>query len=165
VAATTAAPASPATPAAPASAPTPAVAAAPAPPPDRILFSDGFDYPEGLITNEYAHWNPTHPDALTSPAWATTSGSLFAQSGSGWTGVPDGCRTSSARSNPSTASDVFRLNSVRRDFGDVTVSLDLRNNHLTSSARTPPRAWDGVHIWLHYQSEYNLYYASVCQGV
>jgi hypothetical protein len=42
----------------------------------------------------------------------------------------------------------------------VRVGFDLRNLRLTSSDRTPPEDWDGVHVWLHYQSEFDLYYAS-----
>lgn len=142
--------------------PEPDAAPAPAPPPSSgsELFREEFNYPDGVITNEYATWNPTNADAKLSPVWEMTSGSLLAQSASGWTGVPDGCSTSSPGSEPCTASDVFRLNTVRGNFGDVTVSLDLRNNYLTSSSRTPAQNWDGVHVWLHYQSEYNLYYAS-----
>jgi hypothetical protein len=126
----------------------------------NALFADYFSYPDGLITNEFSKWNPSSPEATTSSVWEMTSGSLFAKSGMGWTGVPDGCSTSSAYSTPCTASDVFRLNTIEHDFGNVTVSLDLYNNYLTSSQRTPPEAWDGVHVWLHYKSEYNLYYAS-----
>lgn len=138
----------------------PAPAPAPAPGTGSALFREEFGYPEGLITNEYSTWNPTHADATISPVWEMTSGSLLAQSGTGWTGVPDGCSSSSPASEPCTASDVFRLNTKRQDFGNVTVSLDLRNNYLTSSSRTPAQNWDGVHVWLHYQSEYELYYAS-----
>lgn len=130
------------------------------PPSGSTLFLDRFEYPDGLITNEFALWNPTSPEARISPFWEMTAGSLFAQGGSGWTGVPDGCTDSSPDSDPCTASDVFRLNTTDYDFGNVTVSLDLRSNYLTSSALTPAVAWDGVHVWLHYQSEYNLYYAS-----
>jgi hypothetical protein len=151
----------------PAEAPTMLIAPAPTTPsqnsepaPGTILFQDRFEYPEGLITNEYSHWNPTSPEATLSPVWQMTSGSLFDQTGTAWTGIPDGCSTSSVNSTPCTASDVFRLNTAQRNFGDVTVSMDLRNNDLTSSSRTPPESWDGVHIWLHYQSEYKLYYAS-----
>lgn len=133
---------------------------APAPNPGSALFREEFDYPDGLITNEYSTWNPSHADASLSSTWEMTSGSLFAQNGSGWTGKPDGCSSSSPASEPCTASDVFRLNTKRHDFGNVTVSLDLRNNSLTSSSRTPEEAWDGIHVWLHYQSEYKLYYAS-----
>lgn len=125
-----------------------------------VLFHDRFEYPEGLIANEYSSWNPTSPYATTSPVWQMTSGSLFDQAGTGWTGVPDGCSTSSVYSEPCTASDVFRLNTAQNNFGNVTVSMDLFNNYLTYSERTPPENWDGVHIWLHYQSEYKLYYAS-----
>jgi hypothetical protein len=132
----------------------------PPPPAGGELFREEFSSPDGLITNEYATWNPDSTAATISPTWEMTSGSLFAQSATGWTGVPDGCSTSSATSSPCTASDVFRLNTIRHDFGNVTVSLDLRNNYLTSSSRTPAQNWDGVHVWLHYQSEYNLYYAS-----
>jgi hypothetical protein len=130
------------------------------PAPGTTLFQDNFEYPEGLITNEYSYWNPTSPDATLSPVWQMTSGSLFDQAGTGWTGIPDGCSTSSVYSEPCTASDVFRLNTAQNNFGNVTVSMDLFNNYLTYSERTPPENWDGVHIWLHYQSEYKLYYAS-----
>lgn len=135
-------------------------APAPAPAPGSALFREEFGYPDGLITNEYATWNATNANAKVSSIWEMTSGSLFAQNGSGWTGKPDGCSSSSPTSDPCTASDVFRLNTKRHDFGNVTVSLDLRENGLTSSSRTPAVDWDGVHIWLHYQSEYKLYYAS-----
>ena len=124
------------------------------------IFSDTFTAPDGLITNEYAHWNPTHSDAKISPRWEMTSGSLFEKDGTGWTGIPDGCASASPQSTPCTASDVFRMNSVSQAFGNVTVSLDLLNNGLTTSSRTPAVNWDGVHVWLRYQSEYNLYYAS-----
>jgi hypothetical protein len=130
------------------------------PPPVTPLFSDTFSGPNGLITNEYSYWNPDHGDATVSAVWAMTSGSLFEKDGTGWTGTPDGCSTSSPISSPCTASDVFRLNTVEQDFGNVTVSLDLLNNSLGSSSRTPSVDWDGVHVWLRYQSEYNLYYAS-----
>lgn len=126
-----------------------------------VLFQEPFNYPDGLITNEFSYWNQTSSQATPSSIWQMTSGSLFAQNGTGWTGIPDGCSTSSAYSTPCSASDVFRLNTAEHDFGNVTVSADLLNNSLTSSSRTPAENWDGVHIWLHYQSEYNLYYASV----
>jgi hypothetical protein len=124
------------------------------------LFSDSFDRPDGLITNEYATWNPNSPQAVKSADWQMTSGSLFAQGGAGSTGVPDGCSSASPSSSPCTASAVFRLNSARHDFGDVTVSTDLRVQRLVSTSRTPAVAWDGVHVWLRYQSEESLYYAS-----
>jgi hypothetical protein len=62
--------------------------------------------------------------------------------------------------NACNASDVFRLNTRAHHFGDVRVGFDLVNVRLTSSDRTPPEDRDGVHVWLHYQSEFELYYAS-----
>ncbi len=56
---------------------------------------------------------------------------------------------------------MFRLTTQRSDFGDVAVSLRLRNDGLSSTASTPPVDWDGIHVFLRYQSEYSLYYASV----
>lgn len=126
----------------------------------NLLFSDSFDRADGLITNEYATWNPNSSQAVKSADWQMTSGSLFAKGGAGWTGVPDGCSSASASGSPCTASAVFRLNTARRDFGDVTVSTALKVQKLVSTSRTPAVAWDGVHVWLRYQSEESLYYAS-----
>jgi len=124
------------------------------------LFADSFERPDGLITNEYATWNPNGASAVKSADWQMTSGSLFAKGGAGWTGVPDGCSSASASGSPCTASAVFRLNTARHDFGDVTVSTALKLQRLVSTSRTPAVAWDGVHVWLRYQSEESLYYAS-----
>lgn len=125
-----------------------------------MLFSDSFDRADGLITNEFATWNPNSSQAVKSADWQMTSGSLFAKGGAGWTGVPDGCFSASAGGSPCTASAVFRLNTARHDFGDVTVSTALKVQKLASTSRTPAVAWDGVHVWLRYQSEESLYYAS-----
>lgn len=124
------------------------------------LFVDAFDYPKGLITNEYAYWNASHPDAVHSPLWEMTSGSLFARSGAGWSGKPDG-KSPDADSSPYNDSAVFRLTTKRSDFGDVAVSFKLRNNSLTSTSRTPAVSWDGIHVFLRYQTQYSLYYASI----
>ncbi|HEY7259514.1 MAG TPA: hypothetical protein VH459_10610 [Gaiellales bacterium] len=130
--------------------------AAPAPA-GAALFHDAFTVRDGLLTNEYRYWNhlPSR-DAR----WQMTSGSLFARGRAGWTGHPDGCASASKRGRPCNASDVFRLNTRAHRFGNVTVGFDLKNLRLTSSDRTPPEDWDGVHVWLHYQSEFELYYAS-----
>jgi hypothetical protein len=89
-----------------------------------------------------------------------TSGSLFANGGAYWTGVPDVANPNSTSSN-GTDSAIFRLTTQRANFGDVAVSFTLHNNGLSSTTTTPPVAWDGVHIFLHYQTEESLYYASV----
>ncbi len=124
------------------------------------LLVDNFNYPDGLITNEYAFWNPEDPNSVKNPIWEMDSGSFFASGGAGWSGVPND-RAPNARSTNGNNSAVFRLNTKRSDFGDVAVSFSLLNQGLTPSPSTPPVDWDGLHIWLHYQSEYYLYYASI----
>jgi hypothetical protein len=122
----------------------------------RLMFSG----PDGLVTNEYAHWNPSHTDIVTGPDWEMTSGSLFVRSGSGWTGVPDDVSPNATSSNGNDSA-VFRLNTKRYDFGDVAVSFRLDNQGLVTTTRTPAQAYDGVHVWLRYQSQYQLYAVTV----
>ena len=136
------------------------VVASPAAAAGETLLSDGFDQPDGLITNAYAFWHPTAPAIAVSPVWAVHSGSLFAKGGMGWSGVPDDA-TPDACSCNGTGSAVLRAATTRTDFGDVDVTFDLVNQGLSSTASTPPVAWDGLHVWLRYQSEYSLYYVTV----
>lgn len=114
----------------------------------------------GILTNEYAHWNPTDPKAKVSAEWDMTSGSLFVKGGLGWTGVPDDKKVDilSATGNNSA---VFRLTTKRKDFKDVSVKFKLINIGLNSTPTTPPVDWDGLHVFLRYQTEQSLYYASV----
>ena len=90
-----------------------------------------------------------------------TSGSLFESSpGMAWSGKPDGVGPNALSSN-GTDSSVFRLNTTRRDFGNVAVEFDLINNGLGTTSRTPAQTYDGVHVWVRYQSEYYLYAVSI----
>jgi hypothetical protein len=115
------------------------------------LLREDFSYSDGLITNETAHWSPTNPSAVYSPIWDQTSGTFYAQGNQGWTGMPDSQNNSA----------VFRVTTQRADFRDVSVSFSLLNQGLTTTARTPAVAWDGLHIFLRYQTEAHLYYASL----
>lgn len=124
------------------------------------LLTERFAYANGLITNEYAYHNPTSPDAKKSAVWELTSGSLFAGGGAGWTGVPDD-KAVNAGSTAGTNSAVFRMNTVRKDFGNVAVTFRLLNQGLKAAPSVPAQQWDGVHVWLRYQSQYSLYYASI----
>jgi hypothetical protein len=108
-----------------------------------VLFADSFDEPDRLVTDDFSHWNPNSPKATPSPDWEMTSGSLYAKGGEAW-----------------TESSVFRLNTVRHDFGDVTLSLNVVDRRLFTTSSTPAVAWDGIHLWLRYQSEYSLYAVS-----
>jgi len=128
--------------------------------PTQIAIPVASSRADGLVTNEFAHWNPTNPSRVVSPDWDMTSGSLFAHDGNGWTGVPDDVPPNATSSNGND-SVVFRLNTTRDDFGDVAVSFDLQNDGLVETPRTPAQAYDGVHVWLRYQSQYELYALSV----
>src|SRR5436190_15122916 len=100
-----------------------------------------------LVTNEYAHWNPTAPGAPRSSAWDMTSGSLFAHDDAWWTGAIDDV-TPDPRSVNGTDSAVFRLTTHVRSFRNVRVTLGLRVETFAATARTPAEPWDGVHIFL-----------------
>ncbi|AGL20820.1 hypothetical protein [Actinoplanes sp. N902-109] len=131
------------------------------PAPAGPLFRPSFST-AGLVTNEYAYWNSNKTGRVGSPDWEMTSGSLFARNGNGYTGRIDAV-SPNATSTSSTDSAVFRLNTRDYSFGDVKVSMNLNMASLTTTTRTPAVDWDGVHIFLHYQSQYELYYASVAR--
>ena len=111
------------------------------PAPGTTLFSDSFTQPNGPIATESLD---------TSPDWIATSGSLFAHEGRAWTGEPDWAGA--------TNSAVFRVITRRPDFENARVSFTLWNWGLLP---TKAVAWDGVHVFLRYQSPYALYYASI----
>jgi hypothetical protein len=125
------------------------------------LFSARFPQ-SGLITNESAYHNPLMQNAVRSFDWQATSGSLFARNGAGWTGVPDG-RAPDAYSRQATDSAVFRLRTRMSDFLNVSVSFQLRLDRYVTTPRTPARQFDGVHVWLRYQSPDKLYFVSVAR--
>jgi hypothetical protein len=74
-----------------------------------------------------------------SPAWQITSGALTFTEGVGRTDSP-----------------VFRMNSVDRSFDNVIVTATLAVDELHGGPD-----WSGAHIWVRYQSEYELYAVSV----
>ena len=127
-----------------------------------VMFSDTFaNYKDGLITSEFAYWNPSDVSAKKSTQWELTSGSLFAKGGAAWTGAPDSGHAPNNLSSNFNGSGIFRLTTKRADFGNVKVSFDLNLHKLSTGDATPEVAWDGVHIFLRYQSQYHLYYASI----
>jgi hypothetical protein len=120
-------------------------------------FGDDFTGTDGLVTNEFAYHNPGDPRAVRSPSWWVTSGSLFRQQGTGWTGRPDD-RTPDPASSTGTHSSTFRMVS-QRSFGDVDLSLRLRVDAYAAGADDV--TWSGVHLFLRYRDEYSLYAVSV----
>jgi len=134
----------------------------PAPAMTSNLLSEHFTRANGLITNGWAHWNPTNTLAVIDKTWDLTSGSLFARSGRGWTGVAD-TNATGATSTTGTGSAIFRMTSRRVDFGNVRVSAIVKLDSYTSTTRTPAVDWDGVHIWLRHHDETELYAMSVAR--
>lgn len=126
----------------------------------NVLLATSFPQGEQLITNERAYFDPHAPGARVSQDWMVTSGSLFSYNGVGWTGIPDDASPNAASSN-GTDSAVFRAITRRADFSNVTVSFQLRIAELVHTRRTPPIAYDGVHVFLRYQNARALYAVSV----
>ena len=58
-------------------------------------------------------------------------------------------------------SSVLRVVTKRKDFRDFELNLKLRNKGLGETDRTPAVDWDGVHVFLRYQSQFHLYYATL----
>jgi hypothetical protein len=127
---------------------------------NRPLLVDGFDQPNGLITNEFAAYNPHDPAAVQSPVWIATSGSLFARDGAGWTGVPD-TGTPGPRSLQVTDSAVFRIVTKDDSFQNVSVSFSLFVQHFMPGQGGIMPSFQGVHVFLRYQSPDLLYVVSV----
>ncbi len=125
-----------------------------------MLFEERWEGADGLVTNEYAFWNPDGGGTRRSDAWRVTSGSLFQRDGMAWTGVPDD-RLPGASSATGTNSATFRLTTERADFGNSVVTFDLVHAGFVATRSTPAVGWDGVHVWLRYQSEESLYAVSV----
>lgn len=126
------------------------------------------DPPAGtsLVTNEYAYWNPTLSSAVVSKDWEMNSGSLFTHdTDTGpayWTGkIDDG--NPDLLSAKYTNSAIFRMTTIRSDFLDSQTRVKVRIDNQTQTPSTPAVAWDGVHIFMRYQSEESLYYASVAR--
>jgi hypothetical protein len=124
------------------------------------MLVDDFNQPNGLITNEFAYFNRGNPQAVRSPIWILTSGSLFARDNAGWTGVPD-VGTTGPRSVSANDSSVFRAVTQRSNFQNVTVSFGLLVQRFMPTASGPPRGWQGVHVFVRYQSPALLYVVSV----
>jgi hypothetical protein len=127
---------------------------------NRPLLVDDFDQPNGLITNEFAAYNPHDPAAVQSPVWIATSGSLFARDGAGWTGVPD-TGTPGPRSLSVTDSAVFRIVTKNENFQNVSVSFSLFVQHFMPGQGGVMPSFQGVHVFLRYQSPDLLYVVSV----
>lgn len=109
-----------------------------------------------LLTNEWAFRKPMDSWVAKSQNWDVTSGSLFQTRLGAWSGVPDGVSPDAYSSN-GTGSAVFRMVSKQVYQRPIRITVDIENVGLTSTSRTPPVAWDGLHIFCGYQDPDNLY--------
>ena len=127
------------------------------------LLSDDFSSANGangLITNEYAFWNPD-PQAVRSPAWQVTSGSLFSKNAVGWSGYPDAITPVGLSLNGS-GSSVFRMRTKATYSGSTRQQVSARINAFGPGTSTrPATAWDGVVLWPRYISDTHLYFAYI----
>jgi hypothetical protein len=127
------------------------------------LLVDNFSRPNGLVTNEFAFFNPGNPAAVRSPTWMVTSGSLFAHDNAGWTGQPDRQPTGPTSAS-GTDSSVFRAITQRADFQNVAVSFGLRVQRFVGAPDGQTPGWQGVHAFLRYQSPDLLYVVSIARS-
>lgn len=124
------------------------------------LVADDFGGPDRLLTNELAYRGRDARGVPRSATWTVTSGSWFIRDGQAWTGRPDGERPDT-RSRAHNDSAVLRVLSKATALRDVEVAFTLTNHGLTTTARTPAVAHDGVHVFLRYRGEAELYAVSV----
>ena len=123
-------------------------------------FTPSFAGSDQLVTNEYAHRHPDRAGVHRSADWEVTSGSLYRRGGVAWSGLPDAAAPD-ADSATGTGSSVFRMTTRRHDFENVRVSLRLRNLGLTDRGREAPADTDGVHLFLGWKDETELYVVSL----
>jgi hypothetical protein len=141
----------------------PPVAPKPAPPPpapvSKVVFSDPLNGPNRIVTNEFVHWSKSSCP-YTSSLWDMTSGTLLIRNGVGYSGIPTLEKTVACESSNQTNSAIFRLNTKASNFSNVTISMDY-NAVAHGGAGAPVNAYDGIHIWAGYQSQYALYAATI----
>lgn len=127
---------------------------------NAALVADDFEGPDRLLTNELAYRGRDAHGVPRSATWTVTSGSWFIRDGQAWTGLPDGERPD-PRSRAHNDSAVLRVLSKATALRDVDVTFTLTNHGLTTTARTPAVAHDGVHVFVRYRGEAELYAVSV----
>lgn len=133
----------------------------------ELLLTDPFDYPNGVITNEFAHFHPGMAGIHESPTWVATSGTLFAHDGRGYSGIPDSGRDSSGvpavdiDSATLNGSAVLRVITRTATFLNVEVRCVITNLRLVDTGRSDGKDWNGLHVFMRRQDENNTYYVDI----
>ena len=125
-----------------------------------VLFEADFGGPDRLLTNEYAMHHPSSPQAVRSPQWFVTSGSLFVRGGAATNGRLDD-QTADARSLLDTNSAVFRAYTKERFLPNYQVVFEVRVEPPRTVAGLRPAPWDGLHLMLDAESPVAAYYVSL----
>ena len=125
----------------------------------QLLFEERFDYPDGIMTNEYALHHPTEPGIHTTPHWDATSGTIYTRQGKGYSGIPD--RATQATIDSSRGNNSARLRVITKPTDFLNVSVRFRFTNIQLVTAMGIRDWDGFHIALRRQDEDNVYYADV----
>ena len=120
-------------------------------------YTEAFDGPDGLVTNEFAFRKPDDPTAVISESWTVTSGSLFVRDGHGWSGSIDRNSPDPA-SAEATGSAVFRALPTVTIDGDTQVDVDVLPIALVDDQATD---WDGFHVLVRVHSDQEFYSVSV----
>lgn len=123
------------------------------------LVRDGFEGSDSLVTNEWATTNPSSPEAVLSPVWLVTSGSLFRRDGRGWSGTPDTLPPGSS-SKTATNSAVFRMVTRRDDIMDAVVKVRFKVDRFGPAQES---GWSGLHVFARYHNPNELLVVSVCR--
>lgn len=129
------------------------------PPPSKVVFADPLNGPNRIVTNEFVHWSKSSCPYKSS-TWDMTSGTLMVRNGTGYSGIPTLEKTVPCESSTQTNSSIFRLNTRRSDFTNVTVSMDYEAV-AHGGGGAPNNVYDGIHVWVGYQDQYSLYIATI----
>jgi hypothetical protein len=125
-----------------------------------LLFEAEFGGPDRLLSNEFAFRHPDSPDAVVSPQWFVTSGSLFVRSGAATNGSLDD-RPANPSSTTGTNSAVFRTYTKQRFRPNYRVTFEVRVEPPRDVPGLSPAPWDGLHLMVDADSPEAAYYVSL----
>jgi hypothetical protein len=127
---------------------------------DDLLFEAEFDGSDRLLTNEFAYRYPDSPEAVVSPQWFVTSGSLFVRDDAATNGSLDDKATNPS-STTGTNSAVFRAYTKQRFRPGYRVTVDVQVEPPREVPGLSPAPWDGLHLMVEADSPEAAYYVSL----
>jgi hypothetical protein len=127
---------------------------------DDLLFEAEFDGSDRLLTNEFAFRHSGSPDAVVSPQWFVTSGSLFVRAGAATNGSLDD-RAANPHSTTGTNSAVFRAYTKQRFQPSYEITFEVRVEPPRQVPGLRPAPWDGLHLMVDANSPEAAYYVSL----